>query len=149
MFSTKQTCIRKLLNSILELLHLVESANASHPLDILLASCLWDKAKRIGKEFLKNPKCAVLWFFAEVPELYILRELHDTVKNILEEIVTGGRDRILKEWKKDRNEAAKVHTGDLFKHFRPLEQVPLTIPKRPDGTVTGGRNGDHTGPHRR
>ena len=57
--------IRKLLNIILELIHLIEGPNASHRLDILLATCLWDKAKRIGKEFLENLKCAVLWFFAE------------------------------------------------------------------------------------
>ena len=106
--------IRKLLNIILELIHLIEGPNASHRLDILLANCLWDKAKRIGKEFLENLTCAVLWFFAEAPEFYILRELHDTVKKMWGEIVTGGWDRIIKNWKKDRNEAAEVHTGDPF-----------------------------------
>ena len=123
--------IRKLLNIILELVHLVESADASHHLDTLLAICLWDKAQRIAKEFLKNLECAVLWFFAEAPELYILRELHDTVKKLWEEIVAGGRDRFIKKSKKDRNEADKVHTGDLLKHFRPLEQVHLAMLKRP------------------
>ena len=103
------------MNIILELIHLIESADASHPLDILLANCLWDKAQRIGQEFLKNLKCAALWFFAEVPEPYILRELHHTAKKMWEEIVTGGRDRNIKKSKKDRNEAAKVHTGDLSK----------------------------------
>ena len=119
------------LKNIVELIHLIEGPNASHPLDILLAIWLWDKAKRIGKEFFENLKCAVLWFFAEAPEPYILRELHDTAKKIWEERVTGGRDRIIKKWKKDRNEAAEVHTGDLNKKLRPLEQVHLAMLKRP------------------
>ena len=125
--------LRKLLTLIEELIHGEET--------IVTDSCLhqniWDKAKRVGREVLKYHKCSVFWSFSLVPDLLLLREIKRLVTNVLEDVIAGGRDKAVRKWKKERNERAKSHTGDLFRLFKPLDQIPLTILKKPDGSITG------------
>ena len=123
--------LRKLLNLVCEMIEVKSSAEITH------LQFLWDKTKRLCEEFLKFHRKFVLWTFTSPPDLHLLNELKVVVEQELEEAVVGSRTRLIRKWKRERNEKAKTITGGLFRHFKPLDQVPLTILKKKDGSITG------------
>ena len=125
--------LRKLLNVVDELINGINRGC----IDLHHQEMLWSKSKRLGREHLKHRKVSVFWSFENAPDLLLLNEIRETVKKILEEVIAGTRDRTIRKWKKDRNERAKVNTGDLFRHFKPLDQVPLAVLKNSSGEITG------------
>ena len=123
--------LKKILSLISEISEIRAQAEGLH------LQFLWDKIKHLCHEVLKYHKKCVLWSFSATPEEHLLNELKGVVENELLEAMAGGRARLVRKWKRDRNEKAKTVTGDLFRHFKPLEQTPLTILKKKDGTITG------------
>ena len=100
-----------------------------------LCQDLWGKACRLGAEFLKGKVIAFRW--SVVPTKETIGRIRDEIRLVLEDVITGGRDRIIRNWKRNRDQKAQLNVGELFKQFKPLEQTPLTILKRSDGTITG------------
>ena len=98
---------------------------------------LWGKVCRIGKEFLQCQPFTPFWTQTYVPELFELMTLQTEVYRKIEIIVTGGRRRTVRRWQTQLNQAAKNDIGKIYKHFRPIEQSPLTFLKRDDNTLTG------------
>ena len=127
----ERCALRKVLNLVIELIQILETGVESH------IQSLWDKIKRLSTEVLKFHKSKVLWSFTLAPEKYVLEEIKGIIETEIAQTVIGGRERLIRRWKRDRNERARTNTSDLFRHFRPLEQSPLCILKKDDGTVTG------------
>ena len=96
---------------------------------------LWSKACRIGKECIKGQIAS--FSCLDPPTTDTIQGILVETEQLLENIIVGGRKRLIKNWKERRSNRIKANIGELFKQFRPLDQVPLAILKRSDGSITG------------
>ena len=65
-----------------------------------------------------------------------LQSMRVETEHLLENIILGGRKRLIRNWK-NRSSRIKANIGELFRQFKPFDQVPLAVLKRSDGSLTG------------
>ena len=116
-----------MLNLENEISHILETGVESH------IQFLWDKIRRLSSEALKFHKSKVLWSFTRAPDRDVLDEIQEIVEAEITQTVVGGRERLVRRWKRDRKDLANTNISDLFRHFRPMEQTALSILKKDDG----------------
>jgi len=127
----ERTGLETLARSLAELKRVLESGHIEG------TERQWKSAAKKGKRWLVQGAFREAWERQDPP---MAREVEYMLAGIRERIADANRacrNRVIKRWRKRREERIRQNVGAAFKEFRESDQHPLAVLRRPDGSVTG------------